>query len=169
MPTDRRVPDSDEARRGSGPWPIALALGLLLMISGSLAFLWTAIRHPDAVIAGDAFSATRAYESAMQSRSRAEARGWHLETDASPSALGIRVRAVMRDDERRVLAADRVLVHREHPSAGGLDATFVAHAEGDAFVADVPLPREGEWRVWVRAEREGETLLERLTVKGAKR
>ena len=165
--TERRTSDSAAARRYE-PWPIALALGLLLMIGGSLAFLRIAIAHPDAVIAGDAFAGSRAYERALQSRRSAEARGWRLESEAAPSAEGVRVRALMRDAAGRALVAERVVVQREHPSKGGFDAEFAASADGEAFVANVPLPRAGRWWVWVRAERAGVTLLERLAVSGGR-
>jgi nitrogen fixation protein FixH len=165
--TDRQTPAAREAR-GWEPWPIALVFCLLAMIGGSLAFLRVAIAHPDAVIAGDAFAASRSYERGMQSRRSAEARGWRLESEAAPSAEGVRVRALMRDAEGRVLAAERVVVHREHRSQGGFDAAFNASADGTAFVANVPLPRAGRWWLWVRAERDGETLIERLAVSGDK-
>ena len=47
-----------------------------------------------------------------------------------------------------------------------METAFATGIDGEARVANVPLPRAGRWRVWVTAEREGETLIERLDVTG---
>ncbi len=164
MRADSGVPAPPRSPRTVEPWPVGIALLLLAMISVSLAFSRVAAIHPDAVIAGDAFASTRAQERAMQSTRRAEANGWRLDARAHPTADGMRVQASMRDAAGRRIEPDRLIVEREHPSRGGFDARFETRAEGEAQIAEVPLPQSGRWTLWVIAERDGAALVERLDV-----
>lgn len=154
-----------EGRRRIEPWPIAIVILLASMIGASLAFLRTSILHPDAVIAEDAFRASAQYDADLRRQLRAEAKGWSVDARLTPTAEGVRVEARLQDAQGATLAADRVTAWSERPSEGGLDAAERELAPSDAgtsHAGELALPRPGRWVLWIRAEREGETLLERV-------
>lgn len=153
-------------RRGIEPWPYVLAGALALMISISVAFLWVSIAHPDAVLVHDAWAVEPEVAAALRARGRAEAQRWDLAVRTRPEADGVAVEAELRDAEGRSLLAERVLVLRERPAEGGLDAEVTLMRDGDVFKGHVSLPLPGRWQLVVRAEREGALAERRVTLRG---
>jgi nitrogen fixation protein FixH len=132
-------------------WPLALGAALALMISASLALLAIAAAHPDAPVVPDAWSAERALHAEIRQERRARERGLALALDTEPEAGGVRVRARLLDARGHAVPAQRVVVRRERPAEGGLDADFALDADGDAHRGAIPLPRSGRWVLVARA------------------
>ena len=149
---------SDRATRRREPWPIAiggLLAGMGLVLS---TLLWLSIRHADALVVEDAFAAGLRINDEIAARARTEALGWRLDLAATPVAEGVHLRVRLLDDLGRALRAESVVVRRERPAEGGLDAERVLQASGDGFEGVLELPRPGRWRLGVRALHEGETV-----------
>lgn len=156
-----------KARRWE-PWPFAIA-GALLAMAGVLAcFLGVAISHPDPVLVKDAYAASGRYDAALRAAQRASALGLRLELAAEPAPGGARVAARLLDADGQPLAAERVSLQRERPAQGGFDAAFEATPGVDGWTAFVALPLAGRWIVEARAERGGETVVQRLDVEAAR-
>lgn len=153
-------------RRGIEPWPCVLAGALALMIGVSVAFLWVAIEHPDAVLVHDAYAAEPEVAEVLRARGRAEAQGWELAVRTRPEADGVAVEAALRDAQGQSLPAERVRVRRERPAEGGLDTEVTLRREGDLFTGHVSLPRPGRWQLVVQAEREGALAERRVALWG---
>ena len=150
------------------PWPFAIA-GLLLAMAGVLAaFLYLAVSNPDPVLVSDAYSASGRYDAALRAAERASALGMRLELTSEPAPGGARVTARLLGADGGLLAADRVLVHRERPTQGGFDADVEATAQGDGWTAFVALPLAGRWIVEARAERGGEAVVGRVGIEAAR-
>jgi nitrogen fixation protein FixH len=60
--------------------------------------------------------------------------------------------------------AQEVVVRRERPAEGGLDADFALRADGDGFVGTLPLPRPGRWRLAVTATVGGRPVRQQFAV-----
>jgi nitrogen fixation protein FixH len=140
-----------ERTRRVEPWPVALAAGLAAMIGVCLAFLWVAVRHPDPLVVEDTWRADPARSAELRERRRAEALGLDLRLEARPAGDGLRVRVTVLGPDGNRVPAQEVVVRRERPAEGGLDAEFALRAEGDAFVGSLPVPRPGRWRLAVTA------------------
>lgn len=143
--------DTDPSERRFEPWPFALAGGLLFMIVVSLAFYGIARCHPDALVAKDAYEAGLRYNALLSQRRAADARGLDIELEAELREGRARLRARVVDRDGPVLAR-AVVVRRERPAEGGLDADFGLERGEGGFVGEVPLPRSGRWRLVVTAE-----------------
>ncbi len=148
------------------PWPFALAGALLLMIGISLVFLWLSLAHPDAVLVHDAFAEEPAVAEALRARGRGEAKGWNLAVRTRPEGDGVAIEVALRDASGQTLGAERVLVTRERPAEGGLDAELQLDRDGDVFRGHVTLPRAGRWQLLVRADREDARVERRLALWG---
>jgi nitrogen fixation protein FixH len=140
------------------PWPVGLALLLLAMIAGSLAFLAVAAAHPDPLVVEDAYVAGLQYNDAVRARRRAEALGVSLELTAEPRDGGMAVRVQARGPGGDPVRPQAVRVRRERPAEGGLDADFELRLQGGVWSGQIPLPRPGRWRLIASADVTGETL-----------
>jgi nitrogen fixation protein FixH len=152
--------------RSIEPWPLILAGGLLLMMAISLSFYAIARTHPDAVLVQDAYEAGLRYNALLAERRAAAALGVDLELAVARGDTGIDVRVVVRDRNGARVAADAVVVRRERPAEGGLDADFRLTPDGDDFAGEVPLPRPGRWRLVVTATVEGTAVRESFALGG---
>jgi len=153
-------------KRRFEPWPVALAAALTFMIATSIAFLCTAIRHPDAILVADSYAAEPAVAEDLLARSRGADLGWELAVVTLPRAGGVAVDAAMLDAAGRNVAVERMVVRRERPAEGGLDAEVALVREGDRFRGDIALPRGGRWQLVVRAEHDGAVVERRLAIWG---
>lgn len=155
-------------RRRREPWPLAIA-GLLLAMAGVLAaFLCISIVHPDPVLVGDAYAASGRYDEALRAAGRAAALGLRLELTSTPAPGGARVTLRLLDADARPVAADRMLVQRERPNQGGLDASIEATPDADGWTAFVALPLAGRWIVEARAERGGAMVVRRIELEAGR-
>lgn len=137
---------------------MALVLATLLLL---------ATRHADALIVDDAFAAGLRLNEEIAARDRALALGWRVDLAATPHPDGVRVRVRLLDAGGAALSAESVVVRRERPAEGGLDAELALERAGDAFEGVVALPRPGLWRLAVRAARDGETVRAAFSLQGA--
>ncbi len=151
-------------RRRIEPWPFYLAGMLLAMIAGSLTFLAIARAHPDPLVVDDPYLAGLRFNEERAAQQRAEALGVSLELTTRADAEGVEVRALLRDPSGALRPPQHLVLRRERPAEGGLDADFLleraAGAEAGAYRGHVPLPRPGRWRLVARAEL-GDEVLER--------
>jgi nitrogen fixation protein FixH len=149
---------SEPTPRRIEPWPLAVLGGLGSMIVICIAVFAVARAHVDPVVVDDAYAAGLRVNETLRADLRAEALGvemvlaGHIEDDA------VRLRVALRDGSGAPFEASRVVVRRERPAEGGLDADFELALRGDAFEGEIPLPLPGRWRLRVHAEVEGETL-----------
>jgi nitrogen fixation protein FixH len=153
-----------EPARRVEPWPLALAAGLAAMIGVCLLFAWVAARHPDPVLVRDTFAADPGRSEELRERRRAEALGLGVRLEARHGPEGLRVRVTVLGAGGARLPAEEVVVRRERPAEGGLDADFPLRADGDAFVGTLPLPRPGRWRLAVTATVEGRPVRQHFAV-----
>jgi len=142
-----------EKRRRREPWPVILAAALCAMIGASVGFYRVAADHPDPLVVQDAYAAGRAYSERVRAERHAEALGWHIELEAEPEPGRAEVWVALRDGTGARLAADRVVVRRERPAEGGLDADVPLAPGPEGWAGAVELPRPGRWYLVVRAER----------------
>lgn len=121
------------------------------MIGVCLVFWSVAVRNPDPLVVEDAWAAGVRASEELRERGEAGARGLDLHLEARPEGEGLRVRVTAVDREGARVTAERVMVRRERPAEGGLDAEFSLRDEDGAFVGSLPLPRPGRWRLAVTA------------------
>jgi nitrogen fixation protein FixH len=142
------------------PWPVILAALLVAMMGASIGFWRLATRHPDALVATGAREADHFVPEALRAARRADALGWAIDLAAEPRPGAAALRVALRDAHGAPLAAERVLVRRERPAEGGLDAEQPLARAGADWSGTIALPRAGRWLLVVRAER-GEEAAER--------
>lgn len=159
---------SRRGRRRVEPWPLAVAGLLLAMIASALAFWAVAAAHPVTLVAEDPFQAGLAYNDRVAERRRAEALGLVLALDTAPAEGGVAVRVRVTRDGGPAGAVERVVVRRERPTEGGLDAAFPLEAGPDGvFRGRVPVPRPGRWRLVATATVEGVELRRAFALGGS--
>jgi nitrogen fixation protein FixH len=155
---DARGRVQERAGRRHEPWPLAVLAALLSMIAGCLALYVLAAAHVDALVIEDAYGAGLEVNENVRADRRAEALGMDLALEGQHDDGALRVRVELRHAAGGLAEASRVVVRRERPAEGGLDADFELAARGEGFEGDIPLPRPGRWRLRVTAAVEGETL-----------
>lgn len=163
------APSSARTRRARRvePWPLAVASLLLAMVGSALAFWAVAAAHPVTLVAEDPFRAGLAYKDRVAERRRAEALGLELALETAPVEGGVAVRVRVTSGEGRAARAERVVVRRERPTQGGLDADFpLERGPEGLFTGRVPVPRAGRWRLVATATVEGVPVRRTVTVEG---
>jgi nitrogen fixation protein FixH len=153
-----------DAERRVEPWPIAVVALLVAMMAVSVGFWRVAAANPDPLVVGDAYEAGLALNDELRERRAAEALGVEVRLVAELEPGAARVRVTLRRHEGAPARATRVVVRRERPAEGGLDADFELAPEASGFAGRVPLPRPGRWHLVVTATVEGRPVRETFAV-----
>lgn len=147
------------------PWPAILTLLLATMMAVGVGFFVVASRNVDALVVEDAYEAGLLENDRRRERERAAALGVDLEVRTGPApdgGLRVSVRAVGPGAEP--VLPERVLVRRERPAEGGLDADFELGADAEGHSGVVTFPRPGRWHLIVTAIVEGLPVRERFAL-----
>jgi len=139
------------APRRFEPWPWALALGLALGIAVSVAFLAIAAHQPSDRLSIDAAQAMREHNRAARARQAAAARGWEVALVARADAGGAEVEIAPSTRGAPLPEDALVSLRRERPDRTGLDREVPVRRDGARWIARVPLPLPGRWRLIARA------------------
>lgn len=150
------------------PWPLAVAGLLLAMITSALGFWAIAAANPVTLVAEDPFRAGLAYNERVAERRRAEALGLGIALETAPAEGGVAVRVRVTRGGGRAAEAERVVVRRERPTQGGLDADLpLERGPQGVFTGRVPVPRAGRWRLVATATVEGVEVRRAFPLRGS--
>ena len=148
------------AERRIEPWAVGTAAALLLGLSGPIAFLWIALHAPPERVATDPWRAALGQSAEEHMRASGRDTGWDVSLRAVRTSGGVRVELAPATT-REPLPHDLDLrLRRERPERAGLDGEIALVRSGAVWIADVPLPAPGRWRLLARAGA-GDTWIER--------
>ncbi len=139
------------AERRVEPWAIGIPAALLLGLTGPIAFLWIAIHAPPEREATDPWNAKLAQAAEERVRADGRASGWDVSLRASAVDSGVRVELEPSTRNAPLPADLQLRLRRERPERADLDAEIALSRDGDRWIADVPLPAPGRWRLLARA------------------
>jgi hypothetical protein len=139
------------AERHFEPWAVGVAGALALGLAGPIAFLWLAIQAPPERVATDPWDAK--LTQAVEERVRAEghASGWDISLGATATSTGVRVDLVPSTVGVPLPENLELRLRRERPERADQDAEIALTRDGKRWIADIPLPAPGRWRLLARA------------------
>jgi len=132
-------------------WPVGLALTLGVGLAASLAFLVVAASQPPDRINADTWRAGDEFNAAQAAHALARARGWDLELEAQ--RVGDELRVTLTPTTRGAPLPEKVVasLRRERPGRTDFDVDVPLVRAGPQWLAAVPLPLAGRWRLHARA------------------
>lgn len=139
------------AERRVEPWAIGIPAALLLGLTGPIAFLWIAIHSPPERVATDPWNAKLAQDAEERVRAEGQASGWDVSLRASATGSGVHVELEPSTVGMPLPADLQLRLRRERPERADLDVEIPLSRSGDRWIADVPLPAPGRWRLLARA------------------
>lgn len=141
------------AERPFEPWAVGIAAALALGLAGPIAFLWVAVHAPPERVATDPWRASLAQADEEHARAQGRASGWDVALRAAPTDAGVRVELVPSSSRAPLPEDFELRLRRERFERADLDAEIaLVHSHG-RWLAEVPLPAPGRWRLLARAGR----------------
>jgi hypothetical protein len=148
------------AERRIEPWAVGIIALLALGLAGPIAFLWISEHAPPELVAADPWRVSLAQDAEERVRGSGRDTGWDVSLVAERTRTGVRVELAPATTRLALPDALELRLRRERPERADLDAEIPLVRVDDRWIAEVPLPAPGRWRLLARAGA-GEVWIER--------